>query len=580
MTPSTRTSIRLLALVALLACCCAIARSQPLVFAGGRVNVFPGSPTLIPVIAQGDTPPRVVRLRLDDGREIEGELVAIDAREPDADPRRPRPWLHEPHAWTASAAPPPADPRTPRLWRLLLEAPADAHGQGLWLEGRRIELVWRPDPWTLAPEDDRGAPWRSPNTPDWRNDPVFAELCEPDARSPARRWRWKLATGTLAPIGPADAGPPPPIESPEQLAAALTRPPLAERALEAYASSIESLWRLALVRLWRADPAIALAIRQRLAGAVDLAPGPVVPAYAPLSVSTQRLLDDLTDPDLRPARLATLARAWLADQPTAIVWAIDDAGPPTFDAALPTVGVVNLTPERQTMLTAIGAAALEPGIHTVPPRTLVPVRPAVPAPGHAAPSFAAARVRVGAQTSTIPLAAYPLDASPPGLLIGPLHRDWTLDEWRGGPASPGPPRDAVTTVLVHRDAGPQRLDNGGWRVFVECLTPEFSPEDAVTVWLGPYGLPSAAFRVSAEGRMTDPRRPGAAAIWVEVSRAPDRWSVQIDVPPDAIDDSGVLRISVERLDAFGLRTAAPRRMLPWQTEPGRLAIDTRAWKGL
>ena len=50
------------------------------------------------------------------------------------------------------------------------------------------------------------------------------------------------------------------------------------------------------------------------------------------------------------------------------------------------------------------------------------------------------------------------------------------------------------------------------------------------------------------------------------------------LPPHAIEPSGVLRLGVERLDERGVRSAWPRALLPWESEPGRAAIDTRGWE--
>ncbi len=575
--------IRLIALLALLAAPTPRAAAQALAYTGGRVDVFPGGPAMIPVSPRVQDPPPTVELRLDDGRTIEGELVALDAGAPEIDPRAPRPWLPPARVWTASApdqtTPSPA-PGAARLWRVLVTPPADAAGQGLWLSGRRVPLTWRPDPWTLAPQGDPGAPWASPNPRRWIEDPTFARAAEADRSDPGRRWRWKLATGRLAPVAPADPDGPVIIESPEDLARLTATTPLADRAIEAYAVLVENLWRVALAELWRVDEDLAARVRARLAGGADLAPWPVVPAYAPLDLSAQRLLDDLADPSLSGDRRAQLARTWLADQPDALVWPIDDVGPPTTAAARPTLGVVNLTPGPEAILTAVGAGAMEAGIQRAEPRVLAIARPTVPSPAGPAPSFATARVRVAGQTASIPLAAYPVAAVPPGLLVGPLQRDWTLDEWRGGPSAPAPPSDALTSALVHRAAGLERPIREGWRVYVECLAPEFSPDDSVTLWIGPHRRPNAVVRVTAEGRATDPRRPDDAGSWVDVSKSADRWSFEIEVPPEAIDNAAVLRLGVERLDANGLHTAAPRRMLPWQTEPGRIAIDVDAWKGL
>jgi len=55
--------------------------------------------------------------------------------------------------------------------------------------------------------------------------------------------------------------------------------------------------------------------------------------------------------------------------------------------------------------------------------------------------------------------------------------------------------------------------------------------------------------------------------------------VMLPLPPDAIEPGGRLRVGLTRTDATGRRTAWPRRLLPWDSEPGRLAVDLNAWDG-
>ncbi|MFI4896745.1 MAG: hypothetical protein ACIARR_02850, partial [Phycisphaerales bacterium JB059] len=133
---------------------------------------------------------------------------------------------------------------------------------------------------------------------------------------------------------------------------------------------------------------------------------------------------------------------------------------------------------------------------------------------------------------------------------------------------------------LHRASA--RPDTTGWRLYVECLSPDtpsgLAPAgDLVRVWLGPFASPTTVLSVTRDGRVQQDNAPDR---WIDVGRAPDRWVFDLDLPPEAIEPDGVLRIAIERVDSAGERTSAPRRMLPWQREPGRLAIDTAAWESL
>jgi hypothetical protein len=126
-------------------------------------------------------------------------------------------------------------------------------------------------------------------------------------------------------------------------------------------------------------------------------------------------------------------------------------------------------------------------------------------------------------------------------------------------------------------------------LYLECLrTPdaslarEFSNETDgyIRVWLGPAGSPSTIYTILWNGDIRDespnPAPPGAIAARVAIE--PKRLSCWIPLPAQAIEPSGVLRLGVERLDERGVRSAWPRAMMPWEAEPGRAAIDTRAWE--
>jgi hypothetical protein len=51
----------------------------------------------------------------------------------------------------------------------------------------------------------------------------------------------------------------------------------------------------------------------------------------------------------------------------------------------------------------------------------------------------------------------------------------------------------------------------------------------------------------------------------------------VPLPDNITDPDGAVRVAIERVDAAGRRSTFPRPQLPWQTEPGRVLIDTATW---
>lgn len=560
-------------------------RSSRIVLTGDRVDAAPGRRLLIPIVSQiGAGAPARVEARLDDGRVLEGELVRLEAVERPGLSRGAPSWLGAALQWSAMG---PGDPRiNPNVagaWFVLLHPPEDSAGQGLWIEGRRVDLSWMPDPYDLRVAGDAleaGAPWASPSPRAWRDDAGFRSFIEEDRLSPVRQWRWKLAVGALAPSTPFGGhGAPAPVDSPDQLERALRQDPIEQRALSAFSEQLEARWQVALAQLHNADPETARRVRARLAGAADLSPGPIVPVFAPLGPLTDRLLDDLLDPRSDDSRRVDIARSWLAEQTRGVVWVIDDAG--LVDAATgaprPTLGLVSMPDDEQPTALRLGGDAERATVEAVPPRAAAGARPEI------RPRRESAIVRVdvelGAWTGSVGVAPRPLSVAPPGLTIGPLRRAWTMDAWRDGDLEDGAsvPNDSACVAMLHRVSS--GVGSGGWRLYVECLTPSgaSSGGDQVRVWVGPFASPSHVLSVTSDGRVSDDQGGDG---WTEIGIDEDRWVFDLDLPSDAVGADGVLRLSIERIDAFGQRTSAPRRMLPWQREPGRLAIDTNTWDGI
>ncbi len=555
---------------------------SPIVLTSDRVDASPGRRLLIPVVsAVGAGAPAQLEARLDDGRTLDAELVRLQTSDRPDTLRGAPSWLPRARQWFAMA---PGDPRidlnTPGSWFVLLHPPEDSAGQGLWIGGRRVDIAWLPDPYTLRETGDpleAWSPWASPSPEPWRADAGFRSLIEEDRLSPARQWRWKLAVGQLAPTEPFGGhGAPAPIDSPDELQRALTRAPLADRALRAFSEQLEARWQVALASLHRADPTTARRVRARLAGAADLSPGPIVPIFAPLDTFTDDLLDDLLDPRETDAQRSAIARAWLGAQPRAVAWVIDDAGrsDALTDAARPTIGIVSLPDDDQPRALNLGGAAQRVTVESVPPRIAAGARPDMdPQTGT---GVVGVNVELGAWSTSLGVASGALPVTPPGLTIGPLRRAWSMESWRDGrlDIDASAPSDSLCAAMLHR-AG------ADWRLYVECkLPPGSSPSgELVRVWIGPFSAPSSVLAVTSDGRV-NPELGGSGPAWTDVGLGDDRWSFDLDLPAGAVGANGVLRLAIEHIDTFGERTSAPRRMLPWQREPGRLAIDTRAWEAL
>jgi hypothetical protein len=204
-------------------------------------------------------------------------------------------------------------------------------------------------------------------------------------------------------------------------------------------------------------------------------------------------------------------------------------------------------------------------------------------------------VQVGAWAGYLKALGVSIPVSPPGFALGPLRAAWTLESWRGMDEAVAVevPADRSAAVMLSRGPasevpdsvalGPAPPTSGvqAWTLYIEARTAGGDPKaDWVELWFGPYGMASEVLRVYADGRVVD-RLTGREPpeLGAEFVHLADRWIARFAVPAGAIESGGMLRLGVVREDGCGSRSSWPRRMLPGQEEPGRVAVRLDAWDG-
>ncbi len=526
-----------------------------------RIDAIVGHALVIPVEIRGSVDPREpIRVTLSDGRAVRAELFWISvAPEPDRNVK----WLSPAGRW--SATPGTADVRPPGagVWSLLVHLPSDAYRQSLSIGGTRVSLNWHPDPagMTLAASPPALAPPRTRTL----GEDLLAAIAE-EARSPVRRWRHRLITGALWTH---------PGEQPDAFD---------DPVIEAFARQVEARWRAGLERLRHANPSLAAEIESRLTCFVEVH-ARSAPAWSEDQADLDSLRLDLLSPRQQSTeRFVERANAWLATQPIATTWIMDDAAP-THDARGGygvTLGAANVATRPVLASVFIESDTGPADLVSVPPRGVAELHGAVRS-NVAMRHDAAAQMRVRARVDDEDFAHNallpPRRAEPPGLMIAPLFHDATMHQWLNHEAPTG---SSATAAMLHRGsfAGDASSSQGSWSLFVECrVDPSASiGAEHVRVWLGPRGAPHAVIRVGSDGAVVvESSRGELAAPTARVSREETRWTCQLDIPPLAIEPDAALLLAIERVDHRGLRSAWPRAMLPWQREPGRAAVDLSHW---
>jgi hypothetical protein len=138
------------------------------------------------------------------------------------------------------------------------------------------------------------------------------------------------------------------------------------------------------------------------------------------------------------------------------------------------------------------------------------------------------------------------------------------------------------------------VESRRWELLVECrMAPGLMDtaglrRERVVLYFGPTAKPVSALQVDLSGEASsvlpaDPLLPAELRpqnFSVPITRATDRWSFRMPLPPGSIEADGTVRLGIMRRDARGARSAWPRPLMPWQVEPGRAALRTGAWTEL
>ncbi len=550
-----------------------------------QIEAFAGRTMVLPVDVRGRIPSDArVQAQLDDSRVLDASLwwIGLDPLPAGSE------WLAPEGEWHATRASDEPLAGVTGFWAIIAPMPIDAVGLGVWIEGERHEVRWLPDPRSIAPTGAEWGAWERPASARLSG-PLAERLLEPERRSPVRRWRAALASRGLEPRD--DDWQPTTPASPGAWLGVPGVGPSESGVLDAFAAQRAGKWQVALARLWEDDQTLQRDLVAALTRTVDFGAGAVAPAWREDAIALDALLAGLLAEDGTAESRERAAHAFMRGMASGTAWVIDDAGAADAEQLpIGVAGIANLSAEEQLMWVRLGGDREPPELAAIGPwaaqRVELPPRD---------PRLETTVVTgVGEWRGDALLAPSPPVVRPPGARLGPLLNDWSMRAWLNSDPDAGAlPVGRETGAMLYRD-------RGLWTLYVECFRDNTQPnqtateadpasegvplteapaQEAVRVWVGPFRRAQALIRLSESGDLRDEKLALDDLLpdTVPVSVRDDRWAVHIPIPAEAIGEDGLLRIGLERIHADGSRTAWPRRMMPWQTEPGRLVLDLGGW---
>lgn len=545
-----------------------------------RIDVVAGSMLVAPVRVLGDTSSvDSLQARLDDGRKVEALLRCVSVT---LDPGAPATWLPPAATWSVDTNPTSGPDGVGATWVLVMQLPADAAGQSVWIGNSKLPLNWLPAPSALVRAGGRFG-WPAPLDAA-KLTPELRAILSPEAESPVRRWRHRLVTTGLDPRREAEL----------RLTLGVSEFP--DPILEALARQGEAKWSVAIAWLWRDRPELAQRLAKRLACIVDFGAGQFAPAWTIDQADLDALVADLVDPDLSTDGRIARAETWLKSQEPIVAWLADDAGlsaPDANDDSLTntvcSAHLANLTDRGLTV--SFGAAGAKAELSPVEALQVATLAATVPGTtsvwdeqGRSGTSLVLSSGSWGVSLSPL---AERVAVRPPGRTFGGLRPDLTLRSWRSPSNSTNASSLPDTRAILARGS-PVLGGEDGWYVMVECrrISRADDPaKDRVEVWIGPREHPKLVIQLAAIGEATliQAERPDevrASVDRVKFVKEETRWVAFVPIDAACIEPESLLRIGLVRVDARGVRGSWPRAMLPWQVEPSRVLFSLREWGGL
>lgn len=486
-----------------------------------------------------------------------------------------------------------------RAW--LLSIPVSRSVSSISVDGRDVQIAW-------ADQDGEESADSIPSPRLKASGPWSEAAIAVLSKDPRTRWRSRLIAGA-------------PLVLPRRAQDAFS-----ESLLESAARQTEAAWQAGLQALAVADKSLAQSVVDRLSGLVQCAPGVRVPILDDQSDRLNTLLQDLLQAESDEAGLVRVAQAWLANEPVAGAVVIDDASNvSSIGDVAAQLWAVHFG-EAPGVAWAVGGVDLAAAPLAAVPRAAVPMRLEPRSAGRLRsariesaedprvnravvrgrePRQTGIGVQIGSWTGTRASVDRLVPAQPPGVMLGPFKPDWTMSALASAAASAG-----TDTMLSQNESIMARLYRGGaesvepgstspspelagrWTVYLEAPIPSAEESStarlgvaAMTLYFGAMEAGQVALRVETGGAVTVRRggkwesagnaqravRNGKACLWVPVPVGAVQ-TLEVDKV-----DTPIMLIGAMYMDEYGRRLAWPRPMLPWQSEPGRIAMDLSKW---
>jgi hypothetical protein len=580
--------------IAVFAQCSAAQSIRP---ASNRLDAIVSYPLVIAIVADNERDLRSgVTTKLDDGRELESiaHWVGISPQ------NSAQGWTSSKGIWTATSYESiikfPLNRRPIGSWFIRIPMPIDAVGQGLWIQGERYELNWLPDPERTILEavnqtEDRNLDsfWTLHLPDDALQDRAIQAAIDQYHHDPFQNWRARLLTDGLNPDRARARDTSMSTDfSLEALDLELSMDTPGADLLRELARQHEARWQIILGRIWLLDTDVAYRLKSQLMRTARFGPR-ILPVWAGDTTELERLAHDLLSPFIDDRTRVLRANAWLDVQPRALAWITDDQGQIEAETErfIPTITTLSLPQSPGASLfridTPSNLGSSSPELSTISPYLAtpltIPIDPIDLAPSNPALETQSIRIRTGRWNATREVIASPTPARAPYVRIGPLLNDWTMDELLSNRPLAGalPSLNQSAVGILRRTATPTRdHPTAGWQLFIELTSSNpHSPNELLTLWIGPYTNPYAVWKIGPDGQVTFDAgsRPNIGIPHLQTRTLNDRWVAMIDLPRGAFDEHQVLQLGIERIDANNYHTAWPRRMIPDQPEPGRLSIE-------